>query len=71
MNENEYVRKDVYEADRRAAYQQLEDLEARFSDYKEQSSKQVNFWGITVSAIAVLFAVMQIGIALMLWFFTK
>ena len=63
----EYVRKDVYEADQETIAGAINDLRDRIDDYKDISSRQTAFWGILIAVIAFLFAGMQIGIAIVLY----
>lgn len=70
MNED-YVRKDAYEADKENTIGLIGDIRDRLEDYKASSSRQLTFWGIMIAVIAFLFAGMQIGIAVVLWLLTR
>ena len=67
----EYVRKDVYNADHDTIAEAITDLRDRLEDYKVSTSHQVSFWGVLMAVIAFLFAVMQIGIAIVLYILSQ
>ena len=71
MDEKDFVRKDVYEAEQDTLLLLNEKTNQRIDDLKDNINRQVNFWGITISVIAGLFAAMQIGLAIVLYFSSK
>ena len=71
MDEKDFVRKDVYEAEQDTLLLLNEKTNQRIDDLKDNINRQVNFWGITISVIAGLFAAMQIGLAIVLYFLSK
>lgn len=71
MNENEFVRKDVYSSDTRYFDQRIDDLKERINDYKDSTNDQNSKLSILIGAVAVLFAGLQITAAILLWYFSR
>ncbi|MBQ7154834.1 MAG: hypothetical protein IJR85_04695 [Synergistaceae bacterium] len=71
MNEKDFVRKDVYGAEQDTLLMLDEKTNQRIDDLKDTVNRQVNFWGITVSIIAGVFAAMQIGLAVVMYFLSR
>ena len=67
MNEKDFVRRDVYEAEKENLLGIIKDTRDRLEDYKESSTRQITFWGLAVGVIAILFAGLQVGIAVFLY----
>lgn len=68
---DEFVRKDVYEADQNTIVAEIASIQDRLDDYKESTTRQNNNLGIMIAIIAFIFAGMQIGIAITLFFLTR
>ena len=71
MPDNDYIRKDLYDAEQSVFLVMDEKTNKRIDDLKDSVSRQINLWGITISVIAALFAAMQIGLAIVLYFLTQ
>ena len=71
MNEKDYIRKDVYDAEQNVFLVMDEKTNKRIDDLKDSVNRQINLWGMTISAIAVFFAVIQVGLAIVLWFLSR
>ena len=68
---DEFVRKDVYDAEQDIILEEIDNLRKRLDDYKDSTTRQTNFWGIMIAIIAFLFAGMQIGIAVVIFLLSR
>ena len=63
-----FVSKQEHDADIDQLTLAIQDTRERIEDYKQTTNQQISFWGIAVAVIAVVFAVLQVGLALILYF---
>ena len=64
MNEKDYVRKDVYDANLDTILLLEDKTNERINDVKDSINRQLTIMGITIGAF-------QLGLALILYFLTK
>lgn len=55
MNEKDYVRKDVYEAECDHLITAINNNSDRIDEVKENVSRQINLWGSVITAMGVFF----------------
>lgn len=68
---SEFVSKEKHDADVEMLTLAISDTRERIEDYKDSTNRQISFWGLTIAAIALLFAGMQIGIAVVLYIMSQ
>lgn len=71
MNENDFVRKEIFDERTSHLTTAINDTRDRIDDVENSIGHQISFWGILMTVVAVLFAGMQLGLALILYFLTK
>ena len=67
MTEQEYITREEFDAKIETLLVLYDKTNERITDAKEETSRQISFWGIVVGVIAFLFAGMQIGMAIVLY----
>ena len=65
---NEFVSKEKHDADIDMLLVLIDKTNERINDVHQSTSRQISFWGIMTAIIAFLFAGIQIGIAITLYF---
>ena len=65
---DEFVSKDKHNSDIDQLTLAIQDTRERIEDYKQTTNQQIAFWGIAVAVIAVVFACMQVGLAVIFYF---
>ncbi len=65
---SEFVSKEKYEADIDMLLVLIDKTNERINEVNQSTNRQISFWGIMTAVIAFLFAGLQIGIAIMLYF---
>ena len=68
MNEKNFVTKEEFDATIDTLLVLNDQTNKRIDDMENRLSRQTNLWGIIMTLIGVLFAGMQIGIAIILYF---
>ena len=64
MDEQKYVRKDLYEKDTDLLVQEISSLKERISEIKD-------FMNWTLASLGILFVIVQIGVGFVLWLITR
>ena len=70
MNENDFVRKDVFDERTDHIMTAVNDTRDRVDDIQANVGRQISFWGILIGVIAFLFAGLQLGLAVLLYILT-
>ncbi len=70
MNENEYARKDILDERTDHLTTAINDTREMIENVQKHVDRQISLWGITISAIAFLFAGLQLGLAVFLYILT-
>lgn len=68
---SDFVSQQKHDADIELLTLAISDTRERIEDYKDSTNRQISFWGLTIAAIALLFAGMQIGIAVVLYIMSQ
>lgn len=71
MNDNDFVRKDVYEAQTDNILTAVNDTNTRIDDMKERINDVKDSVNRSFTMLSVLFTVIQFGLALLLFFIRK
>ncbi|MBQ2617185.1 MAG: hypothetical protein IJF90_10020 [Synergistaceae bacterium] len=65
---DKFVSQQKHDADIDQLTLAIQDTRDRIEDYKQTTNQQIAFWGIAIAGIAVIFACIQVGLAIIFYY---